>query len=216
MSDPPQQPPQYPGQQPPSYPPQQPPGPPQMPPQGGQPPEKPKKPRRWLTPAIATGAGLLGLIIGVAASGGGSEDAAGTQAATGTKPAATVTAEVTVTAKAKPQSTVTVTQKAKPKPRATTTVTVTQKAEAPEDEGGGGGNGGEIGDGTYLVGSDIQPGTYKSDGSGSSLCYADTQSEDGDIMEQEVAQSGETVVMRVKSNAYTFTSRDCGNWTKVG
>ena len=67
-------------------------------------------------------------------------------------------------------------------------------------------------DGSYLVGVDVQPGTYQTKGVGD-LCYADTESETGEILDQEV-QYG-TVTFVIHPDAYTFESSGCGTWTKV-
>ena len=72
-----------------------------------------------------------------------------------------------------------------------------------------------ITDGSYLVGTEIALGTYKSSGGGS-LCYADTQDKAGNILEQEVGAQGASVIIRILSGAYTFKSSGCGTWTKVG
>lgn len=72
-----------------------------------------------------------------------------------------------------------------------------------------------IGDGSYLVGTEIQPGTWKSSGVEGGLCYADTQNEAGDILQQEVAAEG-SVIIRITGKAYTFKSSGCVSWKKVG
>jgi hypothetical protein len=35
-------------------------------------------------------------------------------------------------------------------------------------------------------------------------------------LEQEIGSAGESVIIRIKSNAYTLTSSGCGTWKKVG
>jgi hypothetical protein len=50
---------------------------------------------------------------------------------------------------------------------------------------------------------------------GVGLCYADTKTKKGDILEQEVGSDGESVIIRIKPNAYTFSSSGCGTWKKV-
>jgi hypothetical protein len=120
----------------------------------------------------------------------------------------TVTAPpATVTEEAPPAPTVTVTKKASPKPAVTVTVTATAPAPEPEQTG--------IGDGTYLVGPEIETGVWKSSGAEGGLCYADTQTRGGAILEQEVANQG-SVIIRIGGSAYTFTSNGCGTWSKVG
>lgn len=96
---------------------------------------------------------------------------------------------------------------------------MTEKAPAPEkpadeptEE-----TSGEISDGTYLVGDEIETGKWQSSGvaEGEPYCYAQTESEDGDILEQEVTPKGKTIV-RITSKAYSFESNGCGTWKKVG
>ncbi len=87
-----------------------------------------------------------------------------------------------------------------------------RKTEADEPSSG---SASEIGDGSYLVGSEIQPGTWKSSGVEGGLCYADTQNKGGDILQQEVAAEGSAII-RITEKAYTFKSSGCGSWKKVG
>lgn len=166
--------------------------------------QPPKKKSGWWKskPAIGVAAFLVGIMFGNA---GGGSPASSTSAPA---PAATMT----VTAPAEAAPTVTMTAPAKAAPTVTVTApaaatTVAAKAESKTSA---------ITDGTYLVGSEIPPGTYKSDGGGSTLCYADTQDKAGNILQQEVAGGGEAVVIRIASSAYTFKSSDCGSWKKVG
>lgn len=76
------------------------------------------------------------------------------------------------------------------------------------------------GSGTYLVGTDIQPGTYKTAGpSGrTGLCYWERSSgssgDAGSIIAND-ALTGQGVVTIKKSDA-VFKSQGCQMWTKVG
>ena len=131
---------QPPGNQPP-YPRQQPPyrspyGPPPNQPLPEQGPGQPSQPvtGRWFTskPAIATGAGLLGLGLGALFSGGdGSSTAEPLAGSTVTSTAtATATVEVTTQPQPAPTKTVKVTVTKKPKPAPTKTVTITARPKA--------------------------------------------------------------------------------------
>ena len=94
--------------------------------------------------------------------------------------------------------------------------TVTAPAEAPTSDQPGGSQDDAIGDGSYLVGKDIETGQYKATGDPDAmLCYADTQDKDGKILEQETADAGDTVIIRIKKSAYSFKSQGCGTWTQV-
>jgi len=101
---------------------------------------------------------------------------------------------------------------AKAKPAPTKTVTVTA---APHTEGDDSAQTtSKISDGTYVVGSEIKIGNYRSSGGGE-FCYADTETESGKILDQQVFQ-GSPLVIRITSQAYTFESYRCGTWKKVG
>lgn len=69
------------------------------------------------------------------------------------------------------------------------------------------------GDGVYQVGVDIQPGTWKTAGSGQS-CYWQTSSKSGDILANDNVD-GPTVVV-IPASAFSFTTKRCGTWTKTG
>jgi hypothetical protein len=111
--------------------------------------------RRWW--AIATAGAIVGLIIGLAAGGGSST--------TKTVAGPTTTTTATTTAHA----TTTVTQSAGAPAPHTVTVTVTHTPAAPPTPPPGA----TFGDGTWVVGSDIQPGVYKTQGPGAGglPCY---------------------------------------------
>lgn len=68
-------------------------------------------------------------------------------------------------------------------------------------------------DGTYKVGEDIKPGTYKSPGAADSvvpLCYADTHDAEGTIRAQEVVDgTSEPVYLVVKAADGFVTIRGC-------
>lgn len=69
------------------------------------------------------------------------------------------------------------------------------------------------GDGVYQVGVDIQPGTWKTSGSGQS-CYWQTTSKGGDILDNDNV-SGPTIVV-IPASAFSFKTARCGTWTKTG
>ena len=169
--------------------PQQPPSPWQQPAAGQ--PLAPTKKGRWYTSKPFIGAAALVVGLGIGASGGGS---GGTSGNALPAPTVTVTAEPAA---------------APPAPTATTTVTVTQTAEAP-------GPSAAFGDGVHLVGSDIQPGTYKAANPGGRCYWArlkDTSGELGSIIANDNA-GGQAVVTIRKTDA-AFESTRCGDWVKV-
>jgi uncharacterized protein YlxW (UPF0749 family) len=65
------------------------------------------------------------------------------------------------------------------------------------------------GDGVYLVGDDVQPGTYKSEGG--TACYWERQSADGDIIDNYIG-SGPTVVTIAPSD-FSIEVNNCASFT---
>ena len=144
--------------------------------------------RRWLIPA---GTGLLGLVLGAGLGGSGSDPAAVTAAGA----TVTQTATKTVTAAA---------------PAAAVAPAV-ESAPAPAAAAG------VAGDGTYLVGADIKPGTYRSGKPASGMCYWARLKSDsggvGDIIANDVT-AGPSVVT-VKKTDKLFKTSGCEDWTRV-
>lgn len=113
-------------------------------------------------------------------------------------------------------------------PAPTVTVTVTAKAAAPRTGSGtaGGGTGTSAaattvaGDGEYLVGQDMQPGTYRtagpSDGSGGNCYWQRSKDASGSvdsiIANDNLAGSGLVTV----SKGEVFESTGCQNWVRTG
>lgn len=162
---------------------------------GQVPPAAPKPPRTGRAKRVLThGTALvIGVILGAATGSSGNSDA--NASAT---PAPTVTVHDTVTEAAKPAPTVTVTKTVKPKAKASFS-----------------------GDGTYLVGTDIKAGTYRTSGpSDSSLpnCYWERSSSasgdmNGIIANDNLAGAG---VVTIRSSDKIFKTSGCSDWTKVG
>lgn len=69
-------------------------------------------------------------------------------------------------------------------------------------------------DGTYFVGTDIQPGTYKN--SGSSGCYYARLSGFGGTIGEIIANdtTDTTAIITIAAGDKGFTSSGCGTWTK--
>ena len=86
---------------------------------------------------------------------------------------------------------------------------------APEDEPEPENQKPNFGDGTYQVGTDIQPGTYRTR-EGSSGCYYERLSgfsgEFDDILANGNADA--PAIIAIKPTDAGFTSQDCGTWTK--
>lgn len=81
----------------------------------------------------------------------------------------------------------------------------------PEPEDGSGG----IGDGTHLVGEDIEPGEYRADGG--EFCYWERLSGTGgeldDIIANDLGAGSHVVAIAESDNA--FSTQGCGEWEKV-
>ena len=65
-------------------------------------------------------------------------------------------------------------------------------------------------DGQYLVGRDIQPGTYRA-AAGGDVCYWERQDESGDLID-----NGFGTVATIRSSDFSFQSNRCGSWSRVG
>lgn len=164
--------------------------------------------------AILIGAGALILGAGIGSAGANSKTAAtaGAPAATATTtrtvaaPAPTGAAPVTVTAKAA----------AAPAPPAVTkTVTITKTAPAPSSAPATG-----FGDGTYVVGTDIKAGMYKTTGPApdSAGCYwqrdRDLAGGIDSIVDNGIANGPTTV--QIASSDKAFETNGCAAWVKIG
>lgn len=72
----------------------------------------------------------------------------------------------------------------------------------------------QVGDGTWLVGEDIEPGVYRNSGDGSS-CYWERLSglsgELGDIIANGIPDG--PVVVEIAGSDVAFSSQGCGTWT---
>ena len=74
-----------------------------------------------------------------------------------------------------------------------------------------------FGDGTFIVGEDIQPGTYRNSDS-SNLCYWERLSGFGGTGDEIIANgvSHEIQIVTISSSDVGFSSTDCGSWTRTG
>ncbi|MGX5186570.1 hypothetical protein ACWKT5_28330 [Streptomyces avermitilis] len=155
--------------------------------------------RTWLTYGVISFVALF-VGVGIGASGGDST-AAGASTDAKAAPRPTVTVTKTGEAQAAPGPTVTETVTAKPKKT---------KAAGPASSFSG--------EGEYLVGEDIKPGTYKTAGSeGGFGCYweraKDASGEFGSIIANNNLEGPGRVTLN--SGEYFKTNR-CQEWKKVG
>ncbi|MFD3730294.1 hypothetical protein [Streptomyces sp. NPDC058632] len=170
-------------------------------------PVRPPRPRgRWLKYGAVA---LVSLFIGVGIGSGGDGSAAADTAAAGTTSEPRPTATVTETAKAADGG------DAKPAPTVTETETVTAKPKKTKEPGPAAGFSGE---GEYVVGEDIEAGTYKTAGAdGDFGCYweraKDASGEFGSIIANNNLNGPGRVTLN--TGEYFKTNR-CQEWEKVG
>ncbi|WP_157856538.1 MULTISPECIES: hypothetical protein [Streptomyces] len=147
--------------------------------------------RKVFSHAAAALVGLLvGVLIGVVGSGGNAADA----------PTATQTVTATPQAAQTPPAA----------PASQPATSAPQQNRTPATE--------IPGDGVFLVGKDIQPGTYRSDGKDNTLCYwarlSDTTGELGDIIANGNA-AGQAII-KIDSGDKAFQTSDCKPWRRIG
>ena len=65
-------------------------------------------------------------------------------------------------------------------------------------------------DGQYLVGKDVEPGTYQASATGNE-CYWVRKDQAGEIIDNDFG-----TVATIQDGDFTFQSNRCGSWTKVG
>lgn len=164
--------------------------------------------RHWVHVAAAA---LVGIGIGSAASGGSNT----TAKTIGAAPQPTVTA--TVTAPAPPPNagtakTVTAAPVPVPTVTVTTRVTVTRKAAAAAVGASFGG------EGTFLVGTDIRPGTYRAPAASSGNCYWERMRDLTGSMNSTIANDNTSgpVLITVKSTDKAVKVSGCSTFTRVG
>jgi hypothetical protein len=164
----------------------------------------PIRPKRGVPLPLAIGGGIAAILISCFAGVG--IGAAGSQGTTVKGTAATPAPDVrTVT------ETVAGSAPAAAAPVASTvTVTATPPAAAAPPAGAGA----TIEEGTYSVGVDIQPGTYRAVGAGSDCYWAITKSgtNGSDIIDNHLGGGNLTVTLKAGQD---FTSNRCGTWTKT-
>jgi hypothetical protein len=147
--------------------------------------------------------GIYGLVLGIGAVGlAGEEPAPASSAAPAPAPT------VTVTNAAAPAPTVTVTaQGREPNPTKTVRVTVTAKPPKPS---------GTFTDGTFLVGSEIKAGTYRTSNPDGSCYWERLSGTSGDF--EDIIANGNPdgqAVVTIRSSDEAFNSQMCGEWTPV-
>lgn len=77
-----------------------------------------------------------------------------------------------------------------------------------------------FGDGVWVVGEDIEPGTYRSDVPDGELCYWERLSGFGgdileDVITNDLIEGPQQVLVEIAATDAGFSSDDCGTWTKI-
>ncbi len=159
-------------------------------------PSEPKRPwwqARWLIALVGLG---VGIAIGAGAAGGGPKTK--TVAGPTTTTTATTTATATV---AGPAVTVTA------HPTRTVTKTFTPQPAS------------SFSDGTYVVGTDIQPGRYRTDGRGDDASIGCYWSRNGDLSGENILANGiirGPTTVEVRSGDAAFEVSGGCQWAKAG
>lgn len=172
--------------------------------------QAPKQGHRVRNTLFAVGGVFVGLIILLAVIGS-TVDTPTTNAADD-KPATQITVPgptVTITETAAPEAAVTVTAPpvtvTKPAPPAKTVTAAPPQAPAAMEEPG-----------TYMVGTDVKPGTYKSEG-GEGCYWERLKSLDGGftaIIANDFVDGGTTIVT-IKKTDKAFKFNDCAGFVKI-
>lgn len=68
--------------------------------------------------------------------------------------------------------------------------------------------------GTYAVGSQMQPGTWKTESEPVSNCYWEIRDQSGQIITNDFVVGAPSVTVDVPSSAGSFTSQNCSSWIK--
>lgn len=72
-----------------------------------------------------------------------------------------------------------------------------------------------FGPGTFLVGSEIKPGRYFSEGALTG-CYWARQNSSGGIIDNNFVNSARRVEVTISASDYAFDSKSCGQWRPIG
>jgi hypothetical protein len=91
--------------------------------------------------------------------------------------------------------------------RATTTTTAIPTTTAPKG----------LRDGTFIVGTDVEPGTYR--GSSTGRCYwarLRNFTGRGDILANDYVSAPGAVIVTIDATDAGFKSSDCGRWERIG
>lgn len=159
--------------------------------------------RRGVPLPFAIGGGIAAILVSCFAGVGiGTAGSDGTSVKTTSATPAPGTRTVTET----------VTASAAPAPAASTvTVTAAPPAGAAPPAAGRT----TIEEGTYSVGVDIQPGTYRTVGAGSDCYWSITKSgsNGSDIVDNHIGAGNLTVTLKAGQD---FTSQRCGTWSRTG
>lgn len=158
--------------------------------------------RSWhVAGGVGTALAWFIVIIAIAAAVAGGDEDDDKELAQAVCPSPEMEPTVLTTVVPAPSPTV-ITQEVVPSP-----TVIVQEAEAPAA-------GATFGDGIHVVGTDIQPGTYRNSPTGD-LCYWARLSGFGgsDIITNGIGE--ETQIVTISASDAGFESEDCGSWSKM-
>ncbi|GAB3617313.1 hypothetical protein GCM10027416_18700 [Okibacterium endophyticum] len=75
-------------------------------------------------------------------------------------------------------------------------------------------DGSRFGEGVYLVGTEIQPGTFAIEGDITD-CYWERQDANGNTIDNYFAAAAKRVQVTIAASDYAFSSTGCGTWVKI-
>jgi len=170
------------------------PGPPEdEPPTPPTPPGPPAGQRVWPWVLLAVAAFVVGAVLGAAGMSSSKKSTSSTQTVTVQAPPTTETQTTTVTA--------------------STTTTTSSRSSSSATSSASSGPRTSFSDGTWMVGSGIEPGTYSTEGG--TGCYwarlSGLSGETDDILANDNAAGPTTVT--ISGTDAAFQSQDCGTWT---
>lgn len=71
-------------------------------------------------------------------------------------------------------------------------------------------------DGRFLVGTEIQPGVWATNGQKITECYWEVSGPNGEIIDNAFVSVAPSITVTIGSDAMGFTTTGCGDWNKVG
>lgn len=171
-----------------------------------------KKPWFRRTWVVGVGALLLGILIG-SASAGGTDDPTGTTADRGSaEPAPTVTVTETVAAEPDTQALEELEARAAELDEREAAIAEREQAQTEVEQQAAANT---VPDGSHIIGTDIEPGRYRTTADVTDLCYVSLTDESGNLEDNDLWDTGRPVFNVPNNPGWVFESADCGTWQKL-